>query len=491
MPEPYPILILILLTVCVMLLVILLFLLLKGRKQPMDRTLLESLKDELADSQSGLRQELSATVQGSVKTLGELVSSNQQAVSELQSRRLAEIDRTIADKQEALSRSLQGQLSQLSLHITENQKIAAMNQAQKLDDMERAMSTRQTLMTQNVQTQMKQLEERFKTLESTNNQNLSEMRETISKRLSYIQEDNNKKLDEIRATVDDKLQKTLEEKMTSSFELVSQRLEQVYKGLGEMQTIASGVGDLKKVLSNVKTRGILGEIQLSAILSEILRPEQYDTEVATIPGSRDHVEFAVKLPAKDSGDFIYLPIDSKFPGDTYSALQDAYENGDPEQIKLAYKNLEIVIKKSAKDIHDKYIAPPHTTNFAIMFLPFEGLYAEVVNHGLVEILQRDYAVNIAGPSTMAAMLNALQMGFKTLQIQKRSSEIGDVLSAVKAEFETFGKVFDSAKNRIRQLDEDMDKLIGTRTRAIQRKLRSIQASDLSESDKLLEIDDAE
>ncbi len=243
-----------------------------------------------------------------------------------------------------------------------------------------------------------------------------------------------------------------------------------------MQTIAAGVGDLKKVLSNVKTRGILGEIQLGAILGEILTPEQYATEIATVPNSREHVEFAVKLPAADDG-YIYLPIDSKFPGDTFAALQDAYSGGNTDEIKLAYKQLESVIKKCANDIHDKYICPPYTTSFAIMFLPFEGLYAEAVNHGLVEVLQREYSVNIAGPSTMAAMLNSLQMGFRTLQIQKHSNEVWDILGAVKTEFDTFEKVFESAKTRIRQLDEEMDKLIGVRTRAIRRKLRSVQAAD--------------
>lgn len=369
-----------------------------------------------------------------------------------------------------------------------SQNAAATAQLDMLGSIDKSMSDKQLLMSEGLHNQLKLLEERLKTLEAGNEQRLSEMRETMSRRLSYIQEDNNKRLEDIRVTVDEKLQKTLDEKMTNSFKLVSERLEQVYKGLGEMQSIASGVGDLKKVLSNVKTRGILGEIQLGNILSEILSPEQYDTEIATVPGSRDHVEFAVRLPAKE-GDFIYLPIDSKFPGDTYAALQDAYDNGDSEGIKSAYKALETVIKKCAKDIKDKYICPPNTTNFAIMFLPFEGLYSEVVNHGLVEILQRDYNVNIAGPSTMAAMLNSLQMGFKTLQIQKRSNEVWEILSAVKTEFDNFDKVFASAKNRIRQLDEDMDKLIGTRSRAIQRKLREVQTIDAAQSEKLLELND--
>lgn len=297
----------------------------------------------------------------------------------------------------------------------------------------------------------------------------------LERRLKVLEDTNAGKLDEIRRTVDEKLQKTLEDKMTRSFRMVSERLEEVYKGLGEMQTLAAGVGDLKKVLSNVKTRGILGEIQLGAILQEILAPSQYDTEIATIPGSREHVEFAVKLPAQNESGFIYLPIDSKFPGDSYAALQEAYESGSPEEIKAAYKQLEAVIKKSAKDIRDKYLRTPYTTNFAVMFLPFEGLYAEAVNHGLVEALQREYSVSIAGPSTMAALLNSLQMGFRTLQIQKRSSEVWQILGEVKSEFEKFEEVLGSARSRIRQLDDELDKLVGVRTRAINRKLSAIES----------------
>ena len=325
------------------------------------------------------------------------------------------------------------------------------------------------------------LEQRISTLETNNEQKLEQMRETMAKRLFYIQEDNNKRLDEMRQTVDERLQKSLEGKISESFKTVSEQLAAVYKGLGEMQSIASGVGDLKKVLSNVKTRGILGEIQLGAILSEILSPEQYDTETATIPGSREHVEFAVKLPAGGEGEFISLPIDSKFPGDSYAALQDAYEAGDPELIRSAYKALEAVIKKSAKDIHDKYVRPPHTTNFGIMFLPFEGLYAEAVNHGLVEYLQREYSVSIAGPSTMAAMLNSLQMGFQTLQIQKRSNEVWQLLASVKQEFDSFDKVLLNAQNRIHQLDDEMEKLVGVRTRAIRKSLDKINMSEISDS----------
>lgn len=276
--------------------------------------------------------------------------------------------------------------------------------------------------------------------------------------------------------------------MTQSFRLVNERLEQVYKGLGEMQTLAVGVGDLKKVLSNVKTRGILGEIQLGAILEEILSPEQYAANIATVPGSKNVVEYAVKLPG-DDGAPVYLPIDSKFPGDAYVALQDAYDSGSAEAVQAAFQTLSARIKSFAKDIHDKYIEPPHTTEFGIMFLPFEGLYAEVVNRGLVEVLQRDYKVNIAGPSTMAALLNSLQMGFRTVAIQKRSSEVWAILGAVKTEFDKFGDILAATQNRLNQAGAELDKLVGVRTRAIQRKLRSVEKLDDTPSSQWLETAD--
>lgn len=322
----------------------------------------------------------------------------------------------------------------------------------------------------------KDIEERLKTFSLENEQKLELIRKSVEQKLSYIQEDNNKQLEKMRETVDEKLQKTLEDKMNKSFALVSERLEQVYKGLGEMQNLASGVGDLKKVLSNVKTRGILGEIQLSSILKEILAPEQYEENVATKHSSKDVVEFAIKLPADDDG-FIYLPIDSKFPGDTYAALKDAYDTGDKTVVELAAKALITTIKKEAKDIRDKYIDPPYTTEFAIMFLPFEGLYSEVVNRGLVEILQRDYKVNIAGPSTMAALLNSIQMGFKTLAVQKRSAEVWEVLGSVKKEFDTFSDVLSKAQQHINLVTKDLDTLAGVRTRQIQRKLSAVQTVD--------------
>ncbi|MEA4911868.1 MAG: DNA recombination protein RmuC [Oscillospiraceae bacterium] len=325
--------------------------------------------------------------------------------------------------------------------------------------------------------------ERFKSFSVESEQRLDNMRTTMETRLRALQEDNSQKLDKMRETVDEKLQKTLEDKIGQSFRLVSERLEQVYKGLGEMQTLAAGVGDLKKVLSNVKTRGILGEIQLGAILEQIMSREQYDENVATKQGSRDVVEYAVRLPSED-GSITYLPIDAKFPMDTYGALMDAYDAGEPAGIELSAKQLENRIKMEAKDIRDKYIDPPNTTDFAVMFLPVEGLYAEVVRRGMVETLSRDYKVSIAGPTTMAALLNSLQMGFKTLAIQKRSGEVWRVLGAVKTEFDSFAGVLAATQQRLNQANDELDKLVGVRTRQIQKKLKAVSSVTENEPQQL-------
>lgn len=386
----------------------------KNKSEDNSAEIIQKITEQQQQQMSMLRQELTVSTQQSVKSMGEMISENQNQFSRAQ------------------------------------------------------------------QEKMDNLESRLKTFSLENEQKLDLIRKSVETKLTYIQEDNNKQLEEMRKTVDEKLQNTLEEKMNKSFELVNQRLEQVYKGLGEMQTLAVGVGDLKKVLTNVKTRGIVGEIQLGAILSEILSPEQYDENVATKKGSKNVVEFAVKLPAEDDS-FIYLPIDSKFPGDTYAALRDAIEDGNKEKINLAAKALTTTIKNEAKDIRDKYIDPPNTTEFAIMFLPFEGLYSEVVNRGLVEVLQRQYKVNVAGPSTMAALLNSLQMGFKTLAVQQRSAEVWKILGEVKTEFDKFNDVLVATQQRINQANSELDKLVGVRTRQIQRKLKNVQSIEIADN----------
>jgi len=315
---------------------------------------------------------------------------------------------------------------------------------------------------------------------------LEKINETLEKQIKSLETENSKKLDEMRNVVDEKLQKTLETRLANSFKQVTDNLEKVYQGLGEMQHIASGVSDLKKVLSNVKTRGILGETQLSAILEQILSPEQYDINVITKEKSKDPVEFAIKMPGDDQN-FVYLPIDAKFPVDSYSKLLTAYDTGNVEEIKMAKNELVARIKRFGKDIHEKYVEPPRTTDFAIMFLPVEGLYAEVVQTGVTEDLQRDYKINVAGPSTMAALLNSLQMGFKTLAIQKRSGEVWKVLSAVKTEFSTFQTVLEGTQNKLNQATNELEKLVGVRTRQIQRKLDGVMSIPEHESKQILDI----
>ena len=300
--------------------------------------------------------------------------------------------------------------------------------------------------------------------------------EEMRRALRQMQADTRESLEKIRASVDEQLQTTLERRVGESFKAVSGQLEQVYKGLGEMQTLAAGVGDLKKILGNVKTRGILGEVQLSALLSEILAPEQYLENAVTVPGSSARVEFAVKMPGEE-GHPVLMPVDSKFPADAYMALQDAYESADPVRVKEAGAQLESRLKSFAKDIRDKYIAPPDTTAFGVMFLPFEGLYAEAVNRGMVEALQREYGVSIAGPSTMAALLNALQMGFRSVALSRRSQEVWRLLGAVRTEFDRFAEVLASTQKRLQLAGDDLDKLVGARTRAISRKLREVERLD--------------
>ena len=337
-------------------------------------------------------------------------------------------------------------IAQLSELLKDNQRMAMEAQRQQLEQLEKSMRTKQENM------------------------------------LFIVKE----QLEEIRGTVDEKLQTTLEKRISESFKTVSSQLEQVYKGLGEMQSLANDVGGLKKIMSGVKTRGNLGEYQLAAILAEILAPEQYATNVATVPKSSERVEFAVKLPHEDGT--VYLPIDSKFPAETYAQLKDAQESGDRRAVEAAYKNLEAVIKSEAKDIRTKYVAVPYTTNFAIMFLPAEGLYAEVVSRGMVEVLQRDYQVNVAGPSTMAALLNSLQMGFKTLAIQQKSNYAWEVLGAVKTEFGKFEESLTKMQRYLDSTSKELDNLITTRSNQMSKRLRDVERLDDLEAARLLDLD---
>lgn len=310
------------------------------------------------------------------------------------------------------------------------------------------------------------------------------MRRTLENQLRLLQEDNSRKLDQMRVIVDEKLQSTLEARLGESFKQVSERLEQVYKGLGEMRSLAAGVGDLKKVLTNVKTRGTWGEIQLGNILEQILTKDQYDVNVATKKGSNDRVEFAIKLPGQgvDKEQVVYMPIDSKFPQEDYQRLIDAQEAADKELADKSMKNLEMRIKAEARNIKEKYLDPPNTTDFGIMFLPVEGLYAEVLRMpGLCDFLQREYRINVTGPTTLAALLNSLYMGFRTLAIEKRSSEVWELLGAVKTEFGNFGDVLAKTKKKLKEAANTIDQA-EVRTRAIERKLRKVQEIPQNGSD---------
>ena len=343
---------------------------------------------------------------------------------------------------------------------------------------------------QNLQNQLGNMShvqnERLSTLTQSNEQRLDAIRVTLEQRLEVLRGDNAQKLEQMRATVDEKLHATLEQRLGESFKLVSDRLEQVHKGLGEMQSLAAGVGDLKKVLTNVKTRGTWGEVQLENLLEQILTPAQYDKNVITRPGSNERVEFAIRLPGRDlDGVPCLLPIDAKFPLADYQQLIEAQERGEPMAVESFAKALERRIKDQAADIHAKYISPPHTTDFALLYLPVEGLYAEVLRRpGLTDSIQRNFRVNVAGPTTLAAMLNSLQMGFRTLAIEQRSSEVWTRLGMVKTEFAKFGEVLAATKKKLDEASNSIGKA-EQRTRAISRQLRDVEALPAAESDRAL------
>ena len=451
------------------------------------REQLEQLEVRLRQQEQATATQTQNAVVSAVGTLGQGINAS-----------MGTLTSSLGEHIRTMSGELKTGLNTMKTSVSQGQETAAQQQSEKLDSIDRHVMARQETMNASMEKQMQTMnasmvkqmqamDQRLQHLDQMNEQKLDALRQSMAASMQEMRQENAKKLDEIRGTVDEKLQDTLQKKITDSFQAVSQQLEQVYKGLGEMQHLASDVGGLKQVLSGVKTRGILGEIQLGAILEEILSPEQYDTNVATIPGSRERVEFAVKLPGND-GEKVYLPIDSKFPGDTYMHLQEAAASGNPQAVTEARKALETVLKKSAKDIRDKYVEPPYTTTFGILFLPFEGLYAEVVNMGMIETLQKDYGINVAGPSTMAALLNSLQMGFRTLAIQKRSSEVWQVLGAVKTEFSKFEDVMQKMQGHLQQTSKDLDTLMGTRTRAINRKLRDIQQLEEPDAQRLLETD---
>ena len=397
---------------------------------------------------------------------------------------------TLQNGQERIERSVRDEIAQSRDEITKSSRGQREEMAGALKGFGDSVLSRMGETSNAQKMQLESVTNQFEKLIISNEMKLNAVKSTIDANLKNIQNDNSTKLEQMRATVEEKLQGTLERQLGESFKQVSDRLEQVHKGLGEMQMLAVGVGDLKKVLINVKIRGIWGEIQLGNLLEQILTPEQYDQNVITKKGSKEFVEFAIKLPGRDQlkSEIVWLPIDAKFPLEDYQRLEEARENADTVQMEKSGKSLESQIKNLAKDIQNKYISPPDTTDFGIMYLPTEGLFAEVVRRpGLSDEIQRKYHVSLAGPTTLAALLNSLQMGFRTLAIEKRSSEVWKVLGAVKTEFGKFGEVLEKIHKK---LDEATNTIVDAtgRSRQIEKKLRTVAEIPVNESQKLLPSD---
>jgi len=443
------------------------------------------VRAELQQEMKNNRTELSESLNIGMERLGKSLTTVQREQNQRQDERLVELiktqsqiftmqDKRLADMQSGMTALLSEKMNGISTSVTT-----------KLSEIDKQFRELREQNRKEQEELRRILEERLLLMQTQNAQQLEKMQTQNTQQMEKMQSQNKEQLEAMRATVDEKLQKTLDERISQSFKMVNERLAEVYKGLGEMQTLAGSVGDLKKVISGVKTRGILGEIQLGAIMEEMLTPEQYEVNIPTKRGSANRVEFAIRLPGDEAP--VYLPVDAKFPADAYTHLMDAYDMGDPEKIKEAGVVFEQRIKAFAKDIRDKYIDPPNTTSFGIMFLPFEGLYAEVVRRGMIEILQRQYQISVAGPTTFSALLNSLQMGFRTLAIQKRSGEVWEVLSAVKTEFGNFGKVLAKAQERIEQTSKELDTLVGVRTRKINSKLRAVSELPAADAQALIDV----
>ncbi len=407
------------------------------------------------------------------------VNRRRQALGEEQLRQL------LTEQTAELLGQLQTVREELSRITREQMAENRMELGRRVEDLRKEIADNQVLQLQQI------LDTLNRNLLTTNELQRDKL-ETMTRRQEQLVQSTEKRLDEMRLMVEEKLQKTLNERIGQSFELVRTQLENVQKGLGEMKSLAQDVGGLKRVLTNVKTRGTFGEVQLQALLEQMLSPEQYDANVKTKQKSTEFVEFAVKLPGKEDGlECVYLPIDAKFPKDAYEQYLDAYESGEVERINATSHQLEIVVKKMARDIRDKYLDPPYTTDFGIMFLPFENIYAEVIRRtALVELLQREFRVIVTGPTTLGAILNSLQMGFRTLAIEKRSSEVWTVLAAVKTEFGKFGGMLMKVQKNLETAGTQLDEVIGKRTRAIERKLRQVQELPADQSADILSLDSA-
>lgn len=432
-------------------------------------------------------KQVSETTQKSVQELRESVNTNATVTKEVISGQAESMSRSMQSMQQVVTEQInafrqdtatqmQGMREEngraVETMIRTNTDMSRQNSQNMKDINEFLVREVQEMRADNSNT-MNSVLENSRSFSEQSVKNTQMLSETVTREMKVMRDDMQHKLDEIRHTVDEQLQTNLDRKLQESFRTVSEQLMAVQQGLGQMSALASDVGDLRKTLSNVKTRGIWGEVQLGAILSEILTPDQYDTNIVTVPRSTERVEFAIKLPGQGNG-HVYLPIDSKFPGDTYNKLLDAYDSGNPAAVETAWKALETTLNAEAKDIHSKYVHVPDTTEFAIMFLPVEGLYAEAVKHGMVEKLQMKYKINIAGPTTMAALLNSLQMGFKTLQIQKQSGEVWKVLQNAKTEFEKYSQALNKVQERLKQTEDELETLVGVRTRVLTSKLAKIE-----------------
>ncbi len=446
------------------------------------------------EENSAIARENRSEMSNSFKDFRESMSETLKLITEQNQKALETINKTLDESnklnRETLSANLKEFIGEQKVKFDElrgEQKELTAKTVEQIDKLiNRAKEDNQSM--------RDSLDKVFKDFQQSFDKNVASFNDLQREKFSQLEEkqtrlveSTEKKLEEMRATVDEKLQKTLNERIGQSFEMVSKQLESVQTGLGEMKNLAQDVGGLKRVLSNVKMRGGIGEVQLSMLLEQILAPDQYEANVKTKKGSSDLVEFAVKLPGRDdSNSIVWLPIDAKFPRDVYEHLQDAYDTAEPVQIENAQKTLFATIRKMAKDVSDKYIDPPNTTDFAIMFLPFEGIYAEVVRKAsLLEELQRDYKIVITGPTTLAAILNSLQMGFRTLAIQKRSGEVWKILGAVKKEFENFGGMLEKAQKNLHSASNQIDEVMGKRTRAIQRKLKGVESLDSTQATLML------
>ncbi|MBC7688740.1 MAG: DNA recombination protein RmuC [Aquabacterium sp.] len=434
---------------------------------------------EAAQTARDLRTEVTSLVTAFGKTIADNISNT----SEMQSIQLS----AFADQLNKLTKSLEEKLTAFNSSIETNDKQSRSELKENLDRFKNELNDALKDYKEKLRENFGGFEKNQITQNIAGLEKLESLRLTLQTAIKNLQEGNEKKLEEMRNTVDEKLQKTLETRLTQSFELVSKNLESVQKGLGEMQQLAVGVGDLKKVLSNVKTRGILGEVQLSNILEQMLSPEQYEINCITKPGSNNRVEFAIKIPQHHQDNkMLLMPIDSKFPIEAYYALVAAYDAGDIVAAEAAGRALENAIKKSGKDIHEKYICPPDTSEIGLLFLPIEGLYAEAVRRpALMETLQREYQIIVTGPTTLSAILNTISFGYKTMALEQRSGEIKQTLSAVKTEFGKFGDVLKKAQEKINKASEDIDELVGARTKKINAKLRSFEELPAAEVNLLL------